>query len=258
MAKSVARLTFQRMREAGDDRFCAKTTRGILSGKRYEHYLPAELAMIGAAQEEYARLGEHIWFTEGIGDVSTQMIRERALRHMAMTGRPPVVIVDYLQIMMPVDLRATDKQNTDRNVLEMKRLSRDLNIPVIGISSLNRENYLQPINLTAFKEAGSIEYGSDCLIGLQYEGMDYQEGEAEKAREKRVRELLRRNEGLARDGSAVMIQLKILKNRNGSRGSSTPLLYSPMFNHFEEMAEADSAARSADPFGGAASVPLRG
>lgn len=257
MAKSVSRLTFQRMREAGDDRFCAKTTRGILTGKRYEHYLPRELEVIREAQEAYEGIGSHIWFTEGIGDVSTQMIRERVDRHIAMTGRVPVVIVDYLQIMMPVDLRATDKQNTDRNVLEMKRLSRDRSIPIIGISSLNRENYLQPINLAAFKEAGSIEYGSDCLIGLQYEGMDYTEGEAEKAREKRIRELLRRNEGLARDGRAVMIQLKVLKNRNGSRGSSAPLLYSPMFNHFEELEEADAAELAADPFAGSPTVPLR-
>ena len=257
MAKSVSRLTFQRMKAAGEDRFCAKTTRGILTGKRYEHYLPRELAAIEEAQAAYEQIGGHIWFTEGIGDVSTGMIRERVDRHIAMTGRTPVVIVDYLQIMTPVDIRATDKQNTDRNVLEMKRLSRDRNIPVIGISSLNRENYMQPINLAAFKEAGSIEYGSDCLIGLQYEGMDYTEGEAEKAREKRIRELMRRNEGLARDGKAVMIQLKILKNRNGSRGSSAPLLYFPMFNHFEEMAAADEAARASDPFGGAPSVPLR-
>ena len=55
-----------------------------------------------------------------------------------------------------------------------------------------------------------------------------------------------------------MIQLKIIKNRNGSRGSSAPLLYSPMFNHFEEMAPADEAARASDPFAGATVVPLRG
>ena len=257
MAKSVSRLTWTLTQGAGKDRFCAKTTRGILAGKRYERYQEAELETIRLAQEEYSGLASHLWLIEGVGDVSTQMIRQCVDRHLEMTGRPPVVVVDYLQIMTPVDIRATDKQNTDRNVLEMKRLSRDKNIPVIGISSLNRENYLQPINLAAFKEAGSIEYGSDCLLGLQYEGMDYREGEADKAREKRIREMMRENENLAKDGKPIQIQLKVLKNRNGARGVSAPLLYRPMFNHFEELPQGYSPA-GGDPFRGAAAVPLRG
>ena len=257
MAKSISRLTYQLVREQSLDQFRAKTTRGILAGKRYEKYLPTELETIAQARERYQAMGAHIWLIEGIGDVSVQQIRERVERHMAMTDRSPVVVVDYLQILTPVDIRATDKQNTDRNVLEMKRLSRDLAIPVLGISSLNRENYLQPINLTAFKEAGSIEYGSDCLIGLQYEGMDYREGEAEKAREKRVRDLFRENEGLARDGKGVSIELKILKNRNGARGVSAPLTYWPMYNLFEELPSGFTAYRGGDPFQGAATVKLR-
>ena len=44
--------------------------------------------------------------------------------------------------------------------------------------------------MAAFKESGAIEYSSDTLIGLQLEGMDYQEGEADGARQKRIRKLL--------------------------------------------------------------------
>lgn len=38
---------------------------------------------------------------------------------------------------------------------------------------------LAAVNMAAFKESGAIEYSSDVLMGLQYEGMDYSEGETD-------------------------------------------------------------------------------
>lgn len=142
-------------------------------------------------------------------------------------------MIDYLQIIAPADLRATDKQNTDKAVLELKRLSRDYSIPIIGISSFNRDNYTAPVNMASFKESGAIEYSSDCLIGLQYDGMDYQEGEADKAREKRIREIMRQAVEAGKAGKAQKIQVKILKHRNGSKGDALLDFY-PMFNYFTD------------------------
>lgn len=257
MAKSVSRLTYLLSRQRGLGQGLAKTTRGVLAGRRYAEYGERELALLDDAWRAYSDNAKHLWLIEGVGDVSVDQIRERVDRHIAMTDRVPVVIVDYLQILTPVDMRATDKQNTDRNVLALKRLSRDKALTVIGISSLNRENYQQPINLAAFKEAGSIEYGSDCLIGLQYDGMDYREGEADKVREKRIREMQQENENLARDGKPVMIQLKILKNRNGVRGSAAPFHYRPMFNQFEQLPRGFVPVNDNDPFKGLSTVKLK-
>ncbi|GHT57221.1 hypothetical protein AGMMS50233_10350 [Endomicrobiia bacterium] len=50
---------------------------------------------------------------------------------------------------------------------ELKRISRDYNIPVIVISSFNRTNYLNEVGFESFKKSGSIEYSADVLIGLQ-------------------------------------------------------------------------------------------
>ena len=44
-----------------------------------------------------------------------------------------------------------------RQVLELKRFSRDYSIPIIGISSFNRDNYTAPVNMASFKESGAIE-----------------------------------------------------------------------------------------------------
>ena len=233
IAKSVSRLTVLQDLQQNGSTSNAKTTRGILTGSRYASYSRAEKELIMKAVSLYSETARRIYITEGVGDVGVKEIRERVQRHARITGRRPVVVIDYLQIIAPADIRATDKQNTDKAVLELKRLSRDLDIPVVGISSFNRDNYTQPVNLSSFKESGAIEYSSDVLIGLQYTGMDYEEGETDKNREKRIRELLKQAAADAKTGKAQHIHMKILKNRNGSKGEMLLEFY-PMFNYFRE------------------------
>lgn len=235
IAKSLSRLTFEL---SGRSSSMSKTTLGILSGKRWSGYQESEVKLIAEAAERYRKTsGARIWFHEGVGNIGVEQIREAVEAHIRTTGRNPVVVIDYLQILAPADMRASDKQNTDKAVLELKRLSRDKGIPVFGISSLNRDNYLNPINNAAFKESGAIEYSSDVLIGLQFSGMDYQEGEADKAREKRIRELIKTQQNRGNQGGAEEIELKILKFRNGRKGTSLRLDYYPFFNFYQEKSD---------------------
>lgn len=231
IAKSVSRLTLIEDLRQNASTANAKTTRGILTGTRYAEYNKTEKQLIQTAVSAYGGYARNIYITEGIGDVGVEAIRDKVQKHIKLTGKAPVVVIDYLQIIAPADVRATDKQNTDKAVLELKRLSRDYAIPVIGISSFNRDNYTAPVNLASFKESGAIEYSSDVLIGLQYAGMDYQEGEADKSREKRLRELMKSVIADGAKGRPQKIQVKILKNRNGSKGD-TLLEFYPMFNYF--------------------------
>ena len=69
--------------------------------------------------------------------------------------------------------------------------------------------------------------------------MDYEEGESDKAREKRIRELRREQEAKGRAGQAQTIQLKVLKNRYGCKGDVILSFY-PMFNYFEEDLDANT------------------
>lgn len=233
IAKSVSRLTLLQDIDTNSTTKNAKTTRGILTGSRYKYYSEKEQQLIQGAITRYAEYGTNIYITEGIGNVGIAEVREKVEKHIEITGKAPVVLIDYLQILAPADIRATDKQNTDKAVLELKRLSRDYSIPVIGISSFNRDNYTAPVNLASFKESGAIEYSSDVLIGLQYEGMDYQEGEAETARNKRLRGLMKQVIEDGKAGRPQKIQVKILKNRNGSKGEALLDFY-PMFNYFTD------------------------
>ena len=226
MAKSISRLTFLDVLKNNGRVQDAKTARGITTGSRYAKYSRVEKDLIQRSISNYGRYAENIFIHEGIGDIGTEQIRETVNKHISITGRKPVVLIDYLQILAPTNDRATDKQNTDKAVLELKRISRDFKIPVIAISSFNRDNYSSSVNMISFKESGAIEYSSDVLIGLQLKGAGTKEFDVTEAKAKNPRE----------------IELVILKNRNGATGKRIQYKYYPMFNYFEEIREDEKPA----------------
>ena len=218
MAKSISRESlYISMEKYGDSRM-AKTTRGITTGKRWPNYSGEEVAAIKQAISNYADYSENLYIMEGVGDIGAQQIRQAVADHIRITGKKPVVIVDYLQLLAPNDPRSTDKQNMDKAVLELKRISRDYKTPVIAISSLNRQSYGAQISMEAFKESGAIEYSSDVLIGLQAAGAGGSDFDIDAAKRKDPRE----------------IELKILKNRNGRTGDTLAFEYYPLFNLYRE------------------------
>lgn len=232
VAKSLSRLSYSLAKRT---KLQALTTRDILNRKRQADWGQVERQLLQQAVGQYAGdIGEHIWIEECIGKLSVQDIQTRVERHISITGHHPVVCIDYLQLLKPVDYRASDKQIMDHNMVMLKQLSRDKKITILCVSSLNRDSYYDPIGMTAFKESGSIEYGSDVLIGLQYSGMEYVEAENERAHEKRVRQLLAKIDQDAQQGRGIGVDVKILKNRNSARGFSQGMLLYPKYNLFIE------------------------
>ncbi len=234
MAKSISRLTAAESDKAGRGFSQAKSTRGILAGSRYENYSQAEKEIIGLAMDEYRTFAGRIYIHESSGETTVESIRRLSERHFSLTGSAPVIIIDYIQIIDPMKNQQgmTDKQITDRNVKALKMLSRDLDTSVIGISSFNRDNYNSSVNMASFKESGAIEYSSDVLLGLQFKEMDKIEAEGRegKSKAKSINEKAAKN---ARELKPIQVQLKILKNRNGSKGSVDFDFY-PVFNRFQE------------------------
>ena len=218
MAKSLSRHTLELALAAKMGTIYAKTARGITDGMRYARYGDREREIIRQAVVQYANYAGRIFIEEGVGDIDVTRIRERIARHIDLTGNTPVVIVDYLQIVAPYNERATDKQNMDKTVLELKRISRDFKLPMVAVSSLNRMSYGQKISMEAFKESGAIEYSSDVLIGLQLRGAGEAGFDPTEAKKKNPRE----------------IEAVVLKHRNGQVGGKIAFEYYPMFNFFKE------------------------
>ena len=129
-----------------------------------------------------------------------------------------MVLIDYLQIIAPVDVHFTDKQNLDRIVCALKKLSREEGLTIFAISSFNRENYNLEVSMNAFKESGGIDYSADVLMGLQARGAGRPGFNIDEEKRKDPREL----------------ELKILKNRSAALGAPIPFRYYPAFSCFEE------------------------
>ena len=231
MAKSISRHTFEEAIEKRADRADAKTTRGITTGDRYRNYSTKEKELIKRAIEYYGEYAGHIYITEGLGDVTVNRIRDTIEKHTRFTEskQPPFILIDYLQLIAPLNERATDKQTVDKNVMELKRISRDYNTTVLAISSVNRSNYMTPIDFESFKESGAIEFSADVVLGLQLACLEEETFSKDKQIAKK-RERIQE----AKAENPRQIQLIVLKNRNGETSGRVEYDYYPQFNYFME------------------------
>lgn len=173
------------------------------------------------------RSGERIFVSAEQEALTTEILREKVLRHRAQHGRAPVVVVDYLQILAPSDARSSDKQNVDRAVVALKALSRELEIPVLVASSFNREAYTKEVSMEAFKESGAVEYAADVLLALQMSAAG--EKDFDLNREKMA--------------DPRRVDLVLLKNRSGVPYGKVPMLYYSAQNRFVGAKEPASPVR---------------
>ena len=235
IAKSISRLSYTLSKNSDTYSGMALTTREVLNGEQDSS--EARQQLFEAAMKEY-REGSAVRFgiIEGNGDIGARQIQEMTAKHIRMTGRKPVVLIDYLQIVPPAEPRATDKQNTDRAVFDLKAMSREFGLPVVAISSFNRDNYTAPVSFASFKESGAIEYSSDVLMGMQYAGMDRAAEGNNSSRSKQAQDLYKENMEKVAAGSPIGIELKVLKNRSGRKGQVS-FLFRPQFNMFESDSE---------------------
>ena len=180
------------------------------------------------AQKVYTKMiAPRMSIIEGNFNCNISFIGDYVARYIKKNGRKPVVVVDYLQILDGLgDQKQTTRDLVDTNVRELKRMSRNHDIPVIVISSLNRTNYLAPVDFESFKESGGIEYTADVVWGLQLDIMNDPIFDKEKGvKEKREK---------VRDAKAAMpreIELVCLKNRYG-RSYNVHFRYYPQYDLF--------------------------
>lgn len=185
-------------------------------------------AVLDAADQYAEMVGERMSVVEGNFNCTVAFITDYVTRYMATTGTKPIVIIDYLQILQG-EPRMSTKEVVDTNVTELKRLSRNKDIPVFLISSLNRANYMTPVDFESFKESGGIEYTADVIWGLQLTVLNDpifdKEGKVKEKREK-IRE--------AKAANPREVELLCLKNRYGISSYSVSFTYYPQYDLFKE------------------------
>lgn len=157
----------------------------------------------------------------------------RILRPICSGDKAVSIFIDYLQII------PTTKDNTkngiDDVVRKLKVFQRDhANVTFVLVSSVNRNNYNQPVAFESFKESGNIEFGSDCVWGLQLNIVnDIGKGAEVPEVRKKIDD--------AKKEQPRQIQLKCLKNRQGKNYECYFKYYSA-HDYFEPCKESDFKA----------------
>ena len=171
-------------------------------------------ALVEACNEYVNQIAPNLLYLSASKQPTVEKVEEQAKEIAGKRGVSPVVIVDYLQLLAPRNERDTDKRAADFNVSQLRRIARDMQAPVIAISSLNRTSYSGVIEMESFKESGGIEYGADLLIGLQPYNMAGRMGAArgEDARRKRAKEVMDE----FKRKTIRECEIVVLKNRNGA------------------------------------------
>lgn len=219
ISKSISRQTFiSEMKSCGKSRY-AKTDIGISDGSLYKKYNQKERDLINKSIAAYGEYSKHIFYREGMGDIGVEDIRKEIAEYIKIYEKTPIVIIDYIQILKPEDVRATDKRIIDTIVSKLSRLAREFKLPILGISSFNRENYTNKVTFKAFKESGNIEYSGDVVMGLQFHGAGEDNFDDTEAKRKNPRE----------------VELIILKARKARVGAVIKFKYNAFYNYFEEV-----------------------
>ena len=200
-------------------------------------------AVKDAIADYKAEIADRLSIIEGNFSCNVSFIREYTRQYMQRTGTKPVIFIDYLQILQgEPDKRQSTKELIDSTITELKRISRELDITVFVISSMNRANYLTPVSFEALKESGSIEYSADVIYGLQLrcinEELFDKEGKMKKKRE-RIRQ--------AKAANPREIELLCLKNRYGISSFSCFFNYYPANDLFRPATECTDTEPDEDP-----------
>lgn len=209
VSKSLARITAQESMES------AVTSLAIRKG-----YIPEQVKRAANAYRQM--VGDRLSVIEGNFDCDINYIGDYVRRYIRNNDSRPVVFIDYLQILQPVEERQSTKEAVDHTVTQLKRLSRDLNLTIFVISSVNRGNYLAPIDFESLKESGGIEYTADVVWGLQLQCLhDPVFSKQNKTIECRERVKAAKKE------TPRQIELVCLKNRYGVANFSSFFDYYP-------------------------------
>lgn len=211
VAKSLSRLTATMdgvQYAATANEIASPAARAAWGTRKTEH--------LAAACEAFCKRSGKLRIVEAVKQPTVSDIRAAAQWFARREERPPVVFVDYLQLLQSANDRDDRKKAVDENIMQLRQLARDLQTPVVVISSLNRASYSTGVTLAAFCESGSIEYGSDLLLGLQPFNMG---SELDSIDDKRAKSRSRQITRSHKADAVRKCEVVILKNRNGATPS---------------------------------------
>lgn len=136
-----------------------------------------------------------------------------------------LIIVDYLQLVSGTDNRVAREQQISEISRSLKAMAKELNVPVIVLSQLNRdsEREKREPRLSDLRESGSIEQDADVVFLL------HRLSKPDSA------------EDSAAENTVDRIDLVLAKQRNGPTGK-VQLAFNRQYTRFENLSKSDAHA----------------
>ena len=162
-------------------------------------------------QRAAATLSEANIFIDDTAGIGVLELRSKARRHKS---QHPVdlVIIDYLQLMTAPGRNESRQVEISAISRSIKGIARELNVPVIALSQLNREADKDDTGtpkLSHLRESGAIEQDADVVMML--------------------------SRPLREEGRENVIQLTVAKQRNGPTGN-IELIFEKNLQRFRSLA----------------------
>jgi replicative DNA helicase len=161
-------------------------------------------------------------FIDDSSGLSILQLRAKA-RRMSQQYGIKLFVIDYLQLLHSTARRAENRQQEIADISSgVKSLAKELNVPIIVLSQLNRElerEKNRKPRLSDLRESGAIEQDAD-VVGLLYKPSSGDEEDS----------------GGAAEEDAVPVNLLIAKQRNGPTGDVN-LTFLKSYTRFESAAK---------------------
>jgi replicative DNA helicase len=165
-------------------------------------------------------------FIDDSSGLSILQLRAKA-RRMSQQYGIKLFVIDYLQLLHSTARRAENRQQEIADISSgVKSLAKELNVPVIVLSQLNREmerDKSRKPQMSDLRESGAIEQDAD-LVGLLYKPTKPSSGDDEDSA------------GTSEEQEAVSVNLLIAKQRNGPTGD-VHLTFLKSYTRFENAAK---------------------
>ncbi|MGP9693458.1 replicative DNA helicase [Brachybacterium sp. AOP25-B2-12] len=162
-----------------------------------------------------SRISDAPLFMDDSANMSLMEIRAKC-RRLKQKHDLQLVVIDYLQLMSSGKRVESRQQEVSEFSRALKLLAKELEVPVIAISQLNRGSEQRTDKkpmMSDLRESGSIEQDADLIVLIHRE--DYYEKESPRA------------------GEADLI---IAKHRNGAT-ATIPVAFQGQYSRFQDMAQ---------------------
>lgn len=142
----------------------------IRGGKRV---LGDDFGRVADSIRSFADMPMHIFAPSAatVSDIHT------AAKICQARGNLSLVIVDYLSLIRPSNPRTERREQVGEICKSLKRIAKELDVPILALSQLNRQAEGETPTLGMLRESGSVEEDADHVVFVHRESRTVNEGQ---------------------------------------------------------------------------------